>query len=84
MRQGECIENMLATFDRLRLRAGSTGDIHLKRIPGASFEYIGCAVELADPVSLNLEAPIRPVSTTVRPTRSSPAACGADWHGRPN
>jgi predicted DNA-binding helix-hairpin-helix protein len=51
------MEKMLATVERLRLREGYTGYIHLKLIPGASFEYIERAVELADRVSLNLEAP---------------------------
>jgi hypothetical protein len=51
------MEKMLATVERLRLREGYTGYIHLKLIPGAAFEYIERAVELADRVSLNLEAP---------------------------
>src|SRR5215217_2138418 len=51
------MEKMLATVERLRLKEGYTGYIHLKLIPGADFEYIERAVELADRVSLNLEAP---------------------------
>ncbi|KAB8143474.1 radical SAM protein [Chloroflexia bacterium SDU3-3] len=51
------MEKMLATVERLRLREGYTGYIHLKLIPGAAFEYIERAVALADRVSLNLEAP---------------------------
>jgi predicted DNA-binding helix-hairpin-helix protein len=51
------MEKMLATVERLRLKEHYTGYIHLKLIPGASFEYIERAVELADRVSLNLEAP---------------------------
>lgn len=51
------MEKMLATVERLRLQEGYTGYIHLKLIPGASFEYIERAVQLADRVSLNLEAP---------------------------
>lgn len=51
------MEKMLATVERIRLHEGYTGYIHLKLIPGASFEYIERAVELADRVSLNLEAP---------------------------
>ena len=34
------MEKMLATVERLRLREGYTGYIHLKLIPGASFEYV--------------------------------------------
>ena len=51
------MEKMLATVERLRLREGYTGYLHLKIIPGADFEYVERAVELADRVSLNLEAP---------------------------
>jgi predicted DNA-binding helix-hairpin-helix protein len=51
------MEKMLGTVERLRFREGYTGYIHLKLIPGASFEYIERAIELANRVSLNLEAP---------------------------
>lgn len=51
------MEKMLATVERLRLRDHYTGYIHLKIMPGAAFEYVERAVELADRVSLNLEAP---------------------------
>lgn len=51
------MEKMLATVERLRLHEHYTGYIHLKLIPGADFEYVERAVQLADRVSLNLEAP---------------------------
>ena len=51
------MEKMLATVERLRLKEGYTGYIHLKLIPGASYDLIERAVDLADRVSLNLEAP---------------------------
>lgn len=51
------MENMLATVEQLRLRDKYTGYIHLKLIPDADYEYIERAVQLADRVSLNLEAP---------------------------
>jgi predicted DNA-binding helix-hairpin-helix protein len=51
------MEKMLATVERLRLQEGYTGYIHLKLIRGASYEYVEREVELADRVSLNLEAP---------------------------
>lgn len=51
------MEKMLATVERLHFKEGYRGYVHLKLIPGASFEYIERAVELADRVSLNLEAP---------------------------
>lgn len=51
------MEKMLGTVERLRLREGYSGYVHLKLIPGASYDLIERAVELADRVSLNLEAP---------------------------
>ena len=60
---------MLATVERLRLKEGYTGYIHLKLIPGASFEYIERAVELADRVSLNLEAPNQARLTDLAPDK---------------
>lgn len=51
------MEKMLATVERVRLRDGYRGYIHLKIMPGTAFEYVERAVELADRVSLNLEAP---------------------------
>jgi predicted DNA-binding helix-hairpin-helix protein len=63
------MEKMLATVEQLRLREGYTGYIHLKLIPGASFEYIERAVELADRVSLNLEAPNQARLTDLAPDK---------------
>jgi len=63
------MEKMLATVERLRLKEGYTGYIHLKLIPGASFEYIERAVELADRVSLNLEAPNQTRLTDLAPDK---------------
>jgi predicted DNA-binding helix-hairpin-helix protein len=63
------MEKMLATVERLRLREGYTGYIHLKLIPGADFEYIERAVELADRVSLNLEAPNQTRLTELAPDK---------------
>jgi predicted DNA-binding helix-hairpin-helix protein len=63
------MEKMLATVERLRLKQGYTGYIHLKLIPGASFEYIERAVELADRVSLNLEAPNQARLTELAPDK---------------
>jgi predicted DNA-binding helix-hairpin-helix protein len=63
------MEKMLATVERLRLKEGYTGYIHLKLIPGASFEYIERAVELADRVSLNLEAPNQQRLTELAPDK---------------
>lgn len=63
------MEKMLTTVERLRLKDGYTGYIHLKLIPGASFEYIERAVELADRVSLNLEAPNQARLTDLAPDK---------------
>jgi predicted DNA-binding helix-hairpin-helix protein len=60
---------MLATVERLRFKEHYTGYIHLKLIPGASFEYIERAVELADRVSLNLEAPNQARLTELAPDK---------------
>jgi predicted DNA-binding helix-hairpin-helix protein len=51
------MEKMRGIVERLRLREGYTGSIHLTLIPGASDGLDERAVELADRVRLNLEAP---------------------------
>ena len=51
------MEKMRGIVERLRLREGYTGAIHLTFIPGASDDLVERAVELADRVRLNLEAP---------------------------
>jgi predicted DNA-binding helix-hairpin-helix protein len=63
------MEKMIGTVERLRLREGYTGYIHLKLIPGASFDLIERAVELADRVSLNLEAPDQAHLTRLAPDK---------------
>ncbi|MCL4459034.1 MAG: putative DNA modification/repair radical SAM protein [Chloroflexi bacterium] len=51
------MDRMLATVEILRLRYQFRGYIHLKILPGATFDYVEQAVRLADRVSVNLEAP---------------------------
>lgn len=51
------MEKMLRTVEIVREQAHYAGYIHLKLIPGAAYDLIERAVELADRVSLNLEAP---------------------------
>lgn len=63
------MEKMLGTVERLRLKEGYTGYIHLKLIPGADFDYIERAVQLADRVSLNLEAPNQQRLATLAPDK---------------
>ncbi|MEW6189466.1 MAG: putative DNA modification/repair radical SAM protein, partial [Actinomycetota bacterium] len=51
------MEKMIKTAEILRLKHKFGGYIHLKILPGASFDYVQRAVELASRVSVNLEAP---------------------------
>ncbi len=50
------MERMIETLERLRKRYGFPGYIHLKILPGSSQAHIKQAMELADRVSINLEA----------------------------
>jgi predicted DNA-binding helix-hairpin-helix protein len=51
------MDRMLTAVETLRLRHRFGGYVHLKILPGASFDRVERAVELADRVSVNLEAP---------------------------
>lgn len=51
------MEDLLKTAEILRERYRFGGYIHLKILPGAGWDYIQRAAELADRLSLNLEAP---------------------------
>ncbi|MDZ7260830.1 MAG: putative DNA modification/repair radical SAM protein [candidate division KSB1 bacterium] len=51
------MEQMIKTAELLRLKYKFRGYIHLKILPGASFDYVLRATQLADRVSVNLEAP---------------------------
>jgi predicted DNA-binding helix-hairpin-helix protein len=51
------MQRMLDTVELLRQGYEFKGYIHMKIMPGCSFEYVEQAVRLADRVSLNLEAP---------------------------
>ncbi len=51
------MDNLLATAEILRHRLDFTGYLHLKIMPGAQKAQIERAVQLADRVSVNLEAP---------------------------
>lgn len=51
------MDEMLATVELTRLKYGFRGYIHLKLLPGTDAAQIERAVQLADRVSLNLEAP---------------------------
>ena len=50
-------DRMIATVELIRQRYDFTGYVHLKILPGASEAHIERAVQLAQRVSVNLEAP---------------------------
>jgi predicted DNA-binding helix-hairpin-helix protein len=50
-------DRLIATAEILRTRYGFTGYIHLKLMPGAEFAQVERSMQLADRVSVNLEAP---------------------------
>jgi len=51
------MEAMVKTVEILRYRYGFKGYIHLKILPGASFDCVAEGCKLADRVSVNMEAP---------------------------
>lgn len=53
----QTMERMLKAVEMLRIKHRFGGYIHLKILPGAGFDRIQRAVQLADRVSINLEAP---------------------------
>lgn len=58
-RAASSMERMVQTVEILRHRHGFTGYVHLKILPAAPFDLVERAVQLADRVSVNLEAPTR-------------------------
>lgn len=50
-------DRLLASAEVLRLKLGYRGYIHLKLMPGLEFSQVERAMQLADRVSINLEAP---------------------------
>ena len=50
-------DRLIATAEILRKKLGFTGYLHLKLMPGAEHAQVERAMQLADRVSLNLEAP---------------------------
>ncbi|MEW6355000.1 MAG: putative DNA modification/repair radical SAM protein [Planctomycetota bacterium] len=51
------MDRMLAAAEIIRRRHAFRGFIHLKVLPGASYDRVERAAELADRISINLEAP---------------------------
>lgn len=52
-------ERMIEVVEKLRFKEGFRGYIHLKVMPGTNRDLVKRATEIADRVSLNLEAPNR-------------------------
>jgi predicted DNA-binding helix-hairpin-helix protein len=53
----ETMGGMLTAVEALREKHGFRGYVHLKVLPGAPYDMVERAVELADRVSINMEAP---------------------------
>lgn len=51
------MDRMIATVELVRHRYAFPGYVHLKILPGATFAHVERAVQLANRVSVNLEAP---------------------------
>ncbi len=63
------MDRMLAVGELLRGKHGFTGFLHMKVLPGASFDRAERAAELADRISINLEAPNRRALSQVCPDK---------------
>jgi predicted DNA-binding helix-hairpin-helix protein len=50
-------DNIIATAEILRLKLDFEGYVHLKVMPGAEYDQVARTMQLADRVSVNLEAP---------------------------
>lgn len=59
LRADSAMERMINTAEILRKRYHFRGYIHLKLLPGVSFDLIEGATRYADRISMNLEAPTR-------------------------
>ncbi len=64
------MEKMVRTAEILRNKHNFKGYIHLKILPGASFNLIEHATHLADRISINLEAPTRKHLNTIAPDKN--------------
>ena len=70
------MDEMLATVELVRQKYGFRGYIHLKLLPGAEDAHIERAVELADRVSVNLEAPTSATLAALAPLKRMDALVG--------
>ncbi len=56
-RAGEAMEAIVRTGEIVRSKYGFKGFVHLKVLPGATFDQVAEAAQLADRLSVNLEQP---------------------------
>ena len=63
------MEKMIRAVEIIREKQKFSGYIHLKILPGANLDYVERAVELANRVSLNLEAPNRKRLAKIAPEK---------------
>lgn len=64
------MDKMIETVEILRFKYGFPGYIHLKILPGSELPQIERAVEIADRVSINLEAPSSEYLQKIAPQKS--------------
>ncbi len=62
-------DQIIATAEILRQELGYRGYLHLKVMPGAEYDQVVRTMELADRVSINLEAPTRVHLERIAPTK---------------
>ncbi len=67
--ENDTMENMIETVRLLRRAHRFRGYVHLKILPGSSKEHVREAMELADRVSINLEAPSKSRLTELCPSK---------------
>lgn len=65
----ETMDRMLVTADLLRGKYQFDGFLHLKVIPGASLDRVERAAQLADRISINLEAPNSDALSQISPNK---------------
>jgi putative DNA modification/repair radical SAM protein len=70
-RSGQAMDRMVATVEIIRQRIAFPGYVHLKILPGATPAHVERAMQIADRVSVNLEAP--------NPARLARIAPGKDF-----
>lgn len=64
------MEKMIKAVEIIREKFNFPGYIHLKILPGTNYDYIEKAVELANRVSLNLEAPSKERLKKIAPVKN--------------